>query len=140
MAAKVRSSCAIILVDLGSKHNFSDTKLVNRLSLPIINQEQLKVLIANGSYLFTRGMCKGVSWEVQNHKFEIDFMVLPLKGCDIVLGIQWLLSLGDIVWKFSSLIMQFIVGGVPCVIQGIVPGSLAARSSELNLKFFVAMR
>ncbi|KAA3481040.1 reverse transcriptase [Gossypium australe] len=34
-------------------------------------------------------------------------MILPVKGCDLVLGIQWLLSLGPIIWNFSSLTMQF---------------------------------
>ncbi|KAK8288461.1 hypothetical protein V6Z12_D07G127200 [Gossypium hirsutum] len=93
VAARVGSLIAIILVDSGSTHNFIDARLVNRLSLPIMHQEQLRVSVVNGESLFTRGVCKGVLWEVQNHKFETDFMILPLKGCDMVLGVQWLLSL-----------------------------------------------
>lgn len=96
-ATRVGLILAIILVDSSSMHNFIDAKLVSRLSLPVIPQEKLKVPIANGSCLFTSGMCKEVSWEVQNHHFEIDFIVFPLKGCDMVLGVQWLLMLGDIV-------------------------------------------
>ncbi|KAK8260908.1 hypothetical protein V6Z12_D13G150900 [Gossypium hirsutum] len=87
VATRVGSCMAVILVDSGSTHNFIDLRLVNRLSLPVINQEKLKVSVANGSFLFTRGLCQKVAWEVQNHKFETDFMVLSLKGCDIVLGV-----------------------------------------------------
>ncbi|KAG8495806.1 hypothetical protein CXB51_007710 [Gossypium anomalum] len=115
VAARVGSYWAIILVDPGSTYNFIDTRLVNKLLLPVMNQEQLKVSVANRNCLFTRGMCKRVSWEVQNYRFETDFMVLPLKNCDMVLGVQWLLALGDII--SGSLTMQFEIKGTPCVIQ-----------------------
>ncbi|KAG8495472.1 hypothetical protein CXB51_013116 [Gossypium anomalum] len=130
VAARVGSTRAIILIDSGSTHNFIDARLVSKLSLPVIRQEQLRVAVANGSYMFTRGLCRGVSWEVQGYHFETDLMVLPLKGCDIVLGVQWLLALGDIIWNFGSLTMQFVVNGQPCVIQCIVPGSLAVVMSS----------
>lgn len=61
VAAWVGYTLAIILVDSGSTHNFIDAKLVNKLSLPVTPQEKLKVTVANGTCLFTRGLCKGVS-------------------------------------------------------------------------------
>ncbi|KAK8282543.1 hypothetical protein V6Z12_D08G034600 [Gossypium hirsutum] len=130
VAARVGSCVVVILVDSGSTHNFIDARLVNRLSLPVIHQEKLKVSVANGSHLFTIGLCQGVVWEVQSHKFETNFMVLSLKGCDVVLGVQWLLALGDIIWNFSSLTMQFQINGESCSIQGIVPGALATRTND----------
>ncbi|KAK8314780.1 hypothetical protein V6Z12_D01G194500 [Gossypium hirsutum] len=105
MAAKVGSQWAIILVDSGSTHNFIGTKLVQRLSLPVVCQEQLRVSVANGSCLFTKGLCREVKWKVQSHIFTTDFKVLALKKCDIVLGVQWLLTLGDIMWNFGALTM-----------------------------------
>lgn len=57
----------------------------------------------------------------------------------MVLGVEWLLALGDIVWNFSSLTMQFNVGGKSCVLQGIVPGSLATGSKESNPRCFAVM-
>ncbi|XP_016707913.1 uncharacterized protein [Gossypium hirsutum] len=139
MAAKMGTHWAIILVDSGSTHNFVDTKLVHRLPLPVVRQEQLRVSVANGSCLFTRGLCKEVTWEVQNHKFTTDFIVLALKGCDMVLGVQWLLTLGDIMWNFGSLTMQFNVVGESCVLQGIAPGSLAAGNMEFNPRCFATI-
>lgn len=51
-------------------------------------------------------------------------MVLLIKRCDLVLGVQWLLSLGPIVWNFASLTMQFEHLQQTCTLQGIVPGAL----------------
>lgn len=34
-------------------------------------------------------------------------MLLPLKGCDIVLRIQWLIKLGPILWDFEQLCTEF---------------------------------
>lgn len=59
-----------------------------------------------------------------------DFIVLPIKGCDMVLGVQWLHSLGPIVWNFASLTMQFGYIGKSCTLQGIMPGSLHVYSGS----------
>lgn len=61
VTARVGSLLAIILVDSGSTHNFINARLVSRLSLPVMHQEQLKVSVANGESLFTKEVCKGVS-------------------------------------------------------------------------------
>lgn len=36
-----------------------------------------------------------------------DLYLLPLGGCDVVLGGQWLCTLGPILWDFFELKMQF---------------------------------
>lgn len=60
-------------------------------------------------------------------------MVLAVKGCDLVLGFQWLLSLGSIVWNFASLTMQFNYLGSSCALQGIVPRALHMSPCTQNL-------
>ncbi|GKB76333.1 retrotransposon-related protein [Tanacetum coccineum] len=41
----------------------------------------------------------------------VDVMVLPLGGCEMVLGVQWLSTLGDIKWNFESMRMEFVYNG-----------------------------
>ncbi|GJY10820.1 putative mitochondrial protein [Tanacetum coccineum] len=43
-----------------------------------------------------------------------DVMLLPLRGCEMVLGIQWLSTLGTIQWNFKDLIMKFYYKGQKC--------------------------
>ncbi|GKG13907.1 hypothetical protein Tco_0350867, partial [Tanacetum coccineum] len=45
-------------------------------------------------------------------------MLLPLGGYEIVLGVQWLATLGDIVWNFTSLKMQFKHEGRHVALRG----------------------
>lgn len=69
--------------------------------------DRLQVLTASGDKLFTQGLCHSVNWTIQDFQFSTNFLLLPIKGCDLVLGTQWLLSLGPVVWDFSHLTMQF---------------------------------
>ena len=47
-----------------------------------------------------------------------DLMLLPLGCCDMVLGIEWLVTLGDITWNFDKLTMEFSVNGKRQVLRG----------------------
>ncbi|KAA3461258.1 Integrase, catalytic core [Gossypium australe] len=97
----------IVLVNLRSTYNFVDHKLTKRLNLLVEPSCQLKVMIVVGGSLATQGVCKSVLRESQGHQFETNFLVLSVKGCDLVLGIQWLMSLGSIMWDFATLTMLF---------------------------------
>lgn len=45
--------------------------------------------------------------KIQEKSFTMDFFLLELVGCDVVLGVQWLQTLGTISWNFKKLTMQF---------------------------------
>ncbi|GJS53570.1 putative mitochondrial protein [Tanacetum coccineum] len=55
---------------------------------------------------------------LQNEVFTSDVMLLPLCGCEMVLGIQWLATLGDMHCNFKKLIMKFNHKGRQLVLRG----------------------
>ncbi|KAF5768293.1 putative nucleotidyltransferase, Ribonuclease H [Helianthus annuus] len=69
----------------------------------------MKVGVANGIPLMCDKMCTDFQWQMQGLWFKADVLVIPLDSYDMVLGVQWLLPLGDIVWNFKELKMQFKV-------------------------------
>ncbi|KAA3473045.1 Retrovirus-related Pol polyprotein from transposon 17.6 [Gossypium australe] len=113
VAARAGSVWDIILIDSSSTHNFIDAKLMHKLSLPVLQWDQLKVAVANGNCLFTRGVCKGVSSvAVSFRRYHLEF------------------------WLFNHTI---VVKGEPCIIHGIVPGSIVEESMSSAHKCFTAI-
>ncbi|GJT06736.1 hypothetical protein Tco_0841198 [Tanacetum coccineum] len=55
---------------------------------------------------------------VKGETFTSDVMLLPLGGCEMVLGIQWLATLGDIQCNFQHLTMKFEYNGRRMVLRG----------------------
>ena len=90
----------VILIDTSSTHNFLDTSNWMLLKLPISVEESFEVKIANGVLVQTKGACHAVQLKFQGQTFLMDLNVLPLGGCDVVLGTQWLYTLGLIQWDF----------------------------------------
>ena len=56
---------------------------------------------------------------IQGQTFFVQLHVLPLGGCDLVLGTQWLNTLGITNWDFKHLTMGFQYGSNHIVLQGI---------------------
>lgn len=76
----------LILVDSGSTHNFLDPKMAMKLQIPLCSQDSFQVRVAKET------ISKGdkVNVKIQGQHFLVDFLILPLSGYDVVLGIQWL--------------------------------------------------
>ena len=107
-----------ILIDSGSTHNFLDTKMAKKLGCKVEEIGPMKVDVANGNSLACVAICRGLTWTLQGSKFTTDVLLLPLGNCDMVLGVQWLQTLGEIQWDFKHLIMEFGVKGKRHVIKG----------------------
>jgi hypothetical protein len=49
----------------------------------------------------------GAEMDIGSEHFNTNFYVLPLDGFDVVLGVQWLRTLGPVLWDFDDLKMTF---------------------------------
>lgn len=58
---------------------------------------------------------------MQGIRFTTDVLLIDLGGCDMVLGVRWLATLGPIYWDFKELFMQFDVVGRPFHLKGVHP-------------------
>jgi hypothetical protein len=98
----IRFRRAIILIDSGSTHNFVDTKLAAALGIQPFGQDGIKVKIANGQEVASPGKSREVEVKMQGYLFRTEFFILPLAGCNVVLGIQWLRTLGPILYSAGN--------------------------------------
>ena len=61
-----------------------------------VEKGQLAVQVANEDTLPCQGCCKAVLLKMQSCKVLANLFLLNLGGCDVVLGVDWLRSLGTI--------------------------------------------
>ena len=76
--------------------------LVRTLQLAMDTARILEVRVANGDLIRIKGECKDLLIKMQGKYFLVDLPVLTLGGCDVVLGTQWLSTLGLISWDFKN--------------------------------------
>jgi hypothetical protein len=76
--------------------------------LPLQHHSSLYVVVANGDYVDIPGCCRDLDITIGGELFRIDYYGLALTSYDMVLSIQWLESLGSILWDFTKRTLAFV--------------------------------
>nr|GMD73853.1 Transposon Ty3-G Gag-Pol polyprotein [Ipomoea batatas] len=119
-----------ILIDSGSTHNFMQPKIAEQLQLHALKVTPFRVYVGNRDSLACSHSCKQVPLTLHGTEFLIDFFVLPIRGPDMVLGIQWLRGLGKVEHDYANMSMQFEWKGQQVKLQG--NHSLTPQEITLN--------
>ncbi|KAF5462079.1 hypothetical protein F2P56_018118 [Juglans regia] len=126
--------CSVeILIDSGSTHNFLDPMVVQEAKLKVRKDYSLQVRVANGDKILSQGRGEELI-KIQGSKFSVPFHVLTLGGCDIVLGVQWLKTLGNITWNFIDMSMSFEWNDQMVKLQGLTAASVHMLSGTMAIK------
>lgn len=97
----------IILIDYGATYNFIDPSAAEKLNCSLTSTTPMLITVANGEVIQSHMQCDGFKWKMQKQNFSITVRVIPLGGCDVVLSMQWLESLGSVQMDFKQKIMTF---------------------------------
>ena len=108
----------ILLVDGGSTHNFIKTSAANGLGLTMQEIAPFRVYVGSGDSILCSYRCNQLPIQVQRYSFVVDFFVLDMQGADMVLGVQWLETLGFVRTHYKDLTMEFTVGGQQVLLKG----------------------
>jgi predicted aspartyl protease len=95
------------LVDTGSMHNFLSWNAMQRLALQPAGAEQFSVTIANGDHLTCQGVARQVPIVIGDEPFSIDYVGIDLGCYDFILGVDFLSTLGPILWDLDVLTLIF---------------------------------
>jgi hypothetical protein len=125
----------IILVDSGSTHNFIHRRIAQETHCYIHAINNFQIMIANGGSMKCGGRCENVHLQIGDYNLKSYMFAIDMGGCDIVLGVEWLRTLGPILMDFHNLTMQFDQGGHTHKFQGITVGSPEIISSDRMEKF-----
>lgn len=120
----------VLLVDGGSTHNFIQLQLVSDLGLPTRSTNPLRVMVGNGQQLECTRHCEAVMVIIQATQFIVDLHVLPIAGANVILGVQWLKSLGPVLTDYNTLCMKFFHVGSFVELKGDTESTLNSLSSS----------
>ncbi|CAL9031829.1 unnamed protein product [Prunus brigantina] len=107
-----------VFIDSGADRNFLNPKIATQLKATIDAKHTEKIVVATGQSYSTKGMVYDVPVKLQAYEFQGDFCLLSVSGCDLVLGVEWLETLGLIGWHFRDKLMEFTVDGINYRLRG----------------------
>jgi hypothetical protein len=126
----IKHQKVIILVDSGSTHNFIHHCISQETHCYIHVVNNFQIMIANGGSMKCGGHCENVCLQIGDYHLKSHMFAIDMGGCDIVLGADWLRTLGPILMDFKALTMQFDREGHQYKFQGITAGSPEVISSH----------
>lgn len=102
----------VVLVDGGGTYNFIQQEMVTQLNMSCRDTPfPLWVMVGNIQHLLCTSLCEATLIDIQSMQFAVDLHVLPISGAYVVLGVQWLKSLGPLLTDYNILCMQFFYQG-----------------------------
>ncbi|XP_017428812.2 uncharacterized protein LOC108336878 [Vigna angularis] len=114
----VQGQKVLVLIDSGATHSFISTKLVKELGLECTDTLPYKICLGDGQKKVTSGYCTRVPMLLEGLEVKDKFYLFELSGVDVILGITWLASLGEIKVDWGQLIMKVAHGGEEVEIKG----------------------
>lgn len=121
----------VVMIDPGATHNFISLETMGALTIPIEYSGGFGVSLGNGTTVKGEGICKGVTAILNGGVVvEADFLPLELGNCDLILGVQWLETLGTVWTNWKTQVMHFVQDGVEVTLAG----DPALVRSQISLK------
>jgi hypothetical protein len=103
----IRHWKVIILVDSVSTHNFIHFHIAQETHCYIHAINNFQIMIANGGSMKCGGRYENAHLQIGEYHLKSHMFAIDMGGYDIVLGVDWLRTLGPILMDFKDLTMQF---------------------------------
>lgn len=107
-----------MLIDSGASPNFISGAVAEALRLKQTETKPFVVEVGNDQQVKGRGRCKEVELWIDKLRITQDYLLFNLGSANVVLGLEWLETLGDIQANFRTLTLKFEVEGQTQVVRG----------------------
>lgn len=109
----------VVMIDPGATHNFIALGVVKELNIEVTESGSFGVSLGNGDAVRGSGVCKGLLLQLDGGvEVKSEFLPLELGNSDIILGVQWLETLGTVITNWKTQTMIFDVEGQPVKLVG----------------------
>jgi len=129
----IKNKKVTILIDLGSTHNFINYKLEKDLNCFVYPALEFQVMIASRGTINCSGKCHSIKLKMGKYFLNSPMISIQMGGDDVVLGVQWLQSLGTMEFYFQDIFMKFSLDGKEIDLRGIQwKSSKVMRSNSMG--------
>ncbi|KFK39596.1 hypothetical protein AALP_AA3G264600 [Arabis alpina] len=119
LEGQILGETVVVMNDSSASHNFIDYELVRRLGIPLVDTLGYGVVTGTGVTVQGQGKCQKTTLTVQGLRIHTNFLPLQLGGADVILGMQWLTSVGDMKCNWGLQVLRFLVAGYELVTRNI---------------------
>lgn len=91
-----------MFLDGGSSYNFIQPRLVKHFKLPIEKVPDFKVMVGGGNHLQGNSVVRELPLIIDGNHINISAYALEATGYDVVLGAEWLATLGEQLVNYST--------------------------------------
>ena len=92
-------------------HNFIHCKVAKELNCFLYPAPECQVMVANGGTINFHSKCHNIKLTMGEYLLNSPILSIPMGGADVVLGVQWLQSLGTVAFNFQELFLNFFSKG-----------------------------
>ncbi|KAJ9555024.1 hypothetical protein OSB04_009638 [Centaurea solstitialis] len=118
MEGAVDDQRVVILIDSGATHNFISTEIVEKKGLKVEKTNEYLITLGLGEKVKGMGVCRHVEVNVQGLEVIDDFLPIQLGNSDVILGMQWLETLGTTWVNWKEQVMKFTTAGRTVTLKG----------------------
>jgi hypothetical protein len=115
----IKNKRVIVLTNSSSTHNLIHNKLAKALNCFVYPAPNFQVMIADGGTINCSRKCNKINLTMGEYVMNNPMIYIHMGGVDVVLGIQWLQSLGTMAFNFQELFMKFSLEGKEFELRGI---------------------
>eukprot|EP00253_Pinus_taeda_P008981 PITA_08981 len=131
----IKKKKVIVLIDSGSTHKFVHCKIAKELNYFLYPAPQSEVMVASGGTINFSRKFHNIKLSMAEYVLNSPVLSILMGGVDVVLGVQWLQSLGTIAFNFQEVFIKFFSEGNEVELRGIVwkLGKIPTWTSSISL-------
>eukprot|EP00253_Pinus_taeda_P002118 PITA_02118 len=131
----IKKKKVIVLIDSSNTHNFIHCMIVKELNCFLYLAPKCHVMAANGGTINFSVNCHNIKLSMGEYVLNSPLLSIPMGGVDVVLGVQWIQSLGTIALNFQELFLKKKLEAKEVELRGIAgkPGKIIISNNVTKL-------